>query len=497
MLSMQLPMLLPKQLTYCESAKEDEELYNLLLRSTPDLVLFLETACADETWVSRHSNFMSKAIAWFTLQFFQDRLDMDLARRASKAIRNHFHAINPYILLNLLLKLKDKDLQISSLLYGSSSETLRELIRRECRDMKKMLFKLPDVGSTPFIVIDQYVRTGETQEVIRKDREIVTQILEQAKRWDLKELSDVCEDFLKRYITRVNMVEMLLESHLKGWQRLRDACFEYISNLKIGLRFPSRERDRLAFEFLEFNDNSLALFDKVRQHVTDLICGQDLAEEEQFGKVVKMCPKMLCLDIGHSDGFTDQMKEIPRLLQELSIPASPWLDDEPLKALIQICPHVRKLVLTSDSKIGAEGWGDLQKLTKLRELDVTRCGQIGDQELALILEACSSLVSFFMEDCRGVSDKGFFEIPRLNTRLIHLNIARCNINDAALVELATKCRNLVYLNLTRCDRITERGIQVFISEASALRTLDLTHCNIPKGVIEELNRRRPYLKVMI
>ena len=193
--------------------------------------------------------------------------------------------------------------------------------------------------------------------------------------------------------------------------------------------------------------------------MTDLVFGQDLAEEEQFSKAIKLCPKMVCLDIGHSDAYTDQMKEIPRLLPELSAPACPWLNDSALTALVKTCPNLRKLILTSDSKIGAEGWAALKHLVLLRELDVTRCGQIGDEELKLILEACSGLVSLEMEDCRGVSDKGFFEIPKLNPRLTHLNLARCNINDAGLVELLNKSRSLNYLNLTRCERLTERSIK--------------------------------------
>ncbi len=495
--SMQLPLLLPKQLTYCQSAGEDDALYTLLLKSPPDLVLFFEVACEDQTWSARHRDFMSKTLSWLTIQFFQDSLAMEYAQRAAKAIRTHFREMNPYVLLNILVKLKDKDLPINSLLYGASSQPLRELIRRECRDMKKMLLKLPDATYLYFDTIDDYVTKGEKNEVYRKEKETVIKILNQALQWELYELADVCEDFLKRYITRSNMVELTLEAHQKGWQKLRQSCFEYINNLKIGVRFPNSDKERFAFEFLEFNDEALAIFEKVKGVVTDLICGQDLAEEESFGKVIKMCPKMICLDLGHSDAFTDGMKEIPRLLLELALPACPWLDDEPLGTLIQTCRNLRRLVLTSDSKIGPAGWSKLQKLVQLKELDVTRCGQIGDAELKIILEACSGLSHFSMEDCRRVSEKGFFEIPRVNPRLTHLNLARCNINDEGLVELTTKCNKLISLNLTRCERLTERSILTLVSAAPALRLLDLTHCNIPKGVVEELTRRRPYLQVLI
>ena len=78
MVAMQLPLLLPKQLNYCEKASHDEDLYTLLLKNTPDMILFLESACADETWANRHQDFMKKSLAWLTIQFFQDRLAMDL-----------------------------------------------------------------------------------------------------------------------------------------------------------------------------------------------------------------------------------------------------------------------------------------------------------------------------------------------------------------------------------------------------------------------------------
>ncbi|MFQ5729646.1 MAG: hypothetical protein ACE5GN_04735, partial [Waddliaceae bacterium] len=86
---MELPALLPEELHYTSVAENDKNLLNMLVKIPEDLVVFFEYACGDETWSELHHNFMQEVIRWMTWQFFQDRLLMKTAQRATLSIREH------------------------------------------------------------------------------------------------------------------------------------------------------------------------------------------------------------------------------------------------------------------------------------------------------------------------------------------------------------------------------------------------------------------------
>src|ERR1700722_10709013 len=100
---MDLPALLPNELKYTSVAVNNRILLNMLVKIQQDLILFFEYACEDETWSGQHSDFMREAIQWMTNQFFQDKLLMSFAQRASKAIQQHFHILGALVPQNLTI----------------------------------------------------------------------------------------------------------------------------------------------------------------------------------------------------------------------------------------------------------------------------------------------------------------------------------------------------------------------------------------------------------
>src|SRR5262245_29228513 len=135
---MELPALLPQELTYTSVATTDKILLHMLEKIPHDFIIFFEYACADETWSGNHHEFMRNAIQWLTQQFFQDQLLMVFAQKAAQAIREHIHNLESAIYNNLTINYgSGNSTSVSSLLWGSSSEYLRTLIRREGRDRGK------------------------------------------------------------------------------------------------------------------------------------------------------------------------------------------------------------------------------------------------------------------------------------------------------------------------------------------------------------------------
>lgn len=493
---MLMPSSLPAHFKKYETSDSDKALFEMLVRNPPDLTLFLEYGCSDETWAMGHSEFLNKAVGWVHSQFFQDRLLMETVQKLADVFRNHLAFITPYLPLNVTVKLKDRDQPINTLFYASSSEFLRELIRLECRDRKSKYLYFKELEFLEFSILDDFLVKRITDTLFAKDEKTVSKVLEIALAWDLPELAKVCQNFLKKWINRENVFDTLLNAHKNGWTILREECYDYVNNLAFDMRFVNTPGEQMAFEFLRYTENSMEVFKKVHSYITKLICSGTTTDERGFKKVVKQCPRLICLDISYSNSFTDYLKEIPSNLQELDLSSCLWLNNETFKTMLTQCPELNKLTLISDVELNFEAWGLFQNMHNLRTIDFTRCSQLNDNDIRIILQACEPLITLSLEDCRNISDQGFYDLSKYNPRFISLNLARTEISDQPLVELAHQCLDLTYLSLLRCEQITEKGVLEVVRSAQKLRELDISDCNVSPAALVKIKNMRPYLKLI-
>ena len=495
---MQLPALMYKSLGYTKKAETDDDLISLLVLKPPDLIKFLVKACDDETWADGHPVFMRKALTWITDECFQDRLMMSFVRRVAQVIREHYSVLLAYLPLNLTVKLKDKDVRINGLLLSASSEYLRVMVRRDCRDnSNRTTLNFQEIPYAHFDVIEAFVNTESTFDLVRKDKPIVIKILKLAMQWELEELSKACQDYLKKYITEENVFDTLIRAHQKQRTHLREACFEFANNLQLGYRFENRGLEYLGFEFIEFSENSLAAFELVRLYVTHLIFSGKLTEDPTFVKIIYSCPKLICLDISRSKTFSDQLKEIPETLQELEVSDCPWMNNDNFALLLALCPELSSLTLISDVEISAEGWGALQNLDQLRSLNLTRCVQLTDGDLQVVLQASKSLTTLHLEECRRLTDLSFSEIPKYVPGLVNLNLARTWISMLPLIEIATNCKSLIKIDLTHCEHVDEATLIEILRNAHELREVNVSHCDISKTAVVALRKRFKFVQIII
>jgi hypothetical protein len=430
-----------------------------------------------------------------TIQFFQDRLGFEPVHHLVKVIRNHYPILKEFIPKNISVKLIDNDFNISSLMYSAYNQLFKEIIKRECRDTKKMNLKI-DLNYYIFSIIDEFICQGTTQRLTQMKKLDVVQVLKFAQKWEIEELSLICQHILKAFLSAESAVPMLLEAHLNGWSKLKEECCQFINHFRWGVQLSAPAGDQLACEFTEFTDNGLDLFDKIKAYITRLVCRRKVSEEAAFAKIVKSCPRLDCLDLSLSYSLPPAFKEVPKMLPELDLSSCAWLNEESLKSICQSCQNLKSLVLTSNTQLSFEVWGTFRKLIHLRYLILDRCNQIGDEEIKLILQACPGLNTLSLDECRHITDAGFILIPRYAARIVSLNLSRCGISDEGLIEMISHMINLTQLNLTRCDHLTERGIQEAVRLASSLREVNLTKCNIPPKMVSEIRSKRPSLKII-
>lgn len=493
---MQLPATAPKSLQFASKAETDEALFKLLVKEPPHLIKMVASAVQDELWAVSHVQFMEISLDWITQQFFQDKLLMPIAQKLANVLRKHYALISQFLPRNLTLKLEDRELSFNSLLLSSGSEVLREIVRRECRDKRKTSLNMGTISYSIFEVIEEFLTTGTYLELVRKDKKQIIKILKLAMEWDLEELSKGCQEHLIGYVDKENVFKTLLKAHEKKRVYLRAGCFDFLNRLNHGYRMEGKDAEELGFEFIDFNENSLDAFNLVKDFVTTLIARKKVSEDPQFASILKECPHLKGLTLSESVSLADTLDEIPKTLQELDLSLCDWLTSSTLDKMVHLCPNLTHLTLISDTKIDFDGWAHLKKLPLLRALNLTRCSQIGDNELSAILQSTPELVILNLEECKGISDHGFYELPNLNKNFIALNFSRTEISDQPLIELALKCDSLSLLNVTRCEKLTSVGIAEVARHAKLLKEFIITLCDVSKQTLASIKQSRPFLKII-
>lgn len=493
---MLLPALLPTtRFSHYALLEDQTSLLQKLQQNSDDFLLFFTYACDDETWSEQHSEFMHNAMEYLTNQFLQERVSLESAEHSVESIQKHYPNLQKLIPYNITVKTKTYIQAANSLLLAVSSDLFRDLIRIQCREQNQNTVYIPEIPDNLLATIIECAHSGNASEIWKLNKEDLLALVRLATRLKCHRLVELGERTLKRYIAPDTVMDLLMMAQRESWTNLKGYCCEFINDQSLGatISFVSSQetgRETIQFEFLNFSDTALDLFEKLKPLITHLVCGGGLTEEMTFGIIVKSCPGLVALDISQSRSYSEHLAKIPADLQELDISQCPWLTNGLLKRLIEICPNLKKILLSSNIQLTYLGWSSLQRLPRLISLDLSRCHQIQNEDFSLILKACLNLIELNIEDCVSLGDSAFLELSRSLPNLTWLNVSRCHLGDGLLFEILARCHRIVYLSLMRCQELTERGLNQAIQEAKVLRKLDIRKCKISAEGIKRLRGLR-------
>lgn len=490
-----MPILLPKELRVYEGATSEEELATQLIKR-PDLTTqFLEYSLEDETWSSQHSVFTSHILKAVTEDYLLGNFPQSFAERLAIVIHEHAAAIVKFLPKSLTVQLLDHHTEINPLLLGTASPLFHDLIVHECQERGKREIRLSET-LRDFEPQEEFILSGTVQNLWKKSRDEILYILRQASRWRIEGLSLLCQETVKRYIASDLVIDLLIECQTNKWDVLRNYCYQHLNELPYDVFFHPSSPEDLAFEFLQFSPTALTLFQRLKDFITILTVSKSLVENIHFSQAVQACPSLRLLDVTDSEVFSDEFLLLPRDLRGLKLSQCPWLTNTLFRKMIGRLPYLKELSLTSNPQLSAETWGALFHLKGLSKLDLSHCNQINDQDLKLILRSFPSGTDLILNECKKISDRAFFEMARSHPHFLTLDLSRCQIGDVGLIEIALRNTQLISLNLSRCENITERGVIESVKHATALKELNLTRCSLAPNVFRELQEINPFLKVI-
>ncbi|KAJ3596739.1 hypothetical protein NHX12_003142 [Muraenolepis orangiensis] len=225
--------------------------------------------------------------------------------------------------------------------------------------------------------------------------------------------------------------------------------------------------------------------------------------------MVEACPNLLYLNLSCTPLTNEALQALSRSslnLQYLSLAYCHRFTDKGLKYLTtgKGCHDLVHLNLSGCTQMTVDGFQHISTACpSLKEIVINDMATLSDECVVGLIARCSSLCSLSLLDTPHLSDVAFKAIAevskleafstegngritdsswralcRSSPGLRRLHAAECpRMTDACLKAVAT-LKNLHYLDISRCNRVSDAGVRVLTegSSAAKLRELNLSHC---------------------
>lgn len=493
---MKLPDLLPRKLHFLSSAKRVSEVINALSGKPAYFILFFEFACSDETWAGQHAPLIVKMLERLTEQLYREYLSKEYTHRVLTAIQAHYNALRDIIPNTIDIVIEGQEFHANAFLLGAAGTVFKDIIAFEVYEKNNTKIPIRNLTIKEYPEFYEYITTGTLQNIWKQDESELLAIMLKASNFGLPGLARMAADVYKRYVNKTNVLQKIIDAHESFSLELKEVCYEVANESNMGVKFHPGEVNDFKVEFLDFSDLTMHLFEEVKGLITKISCHGRLPEDPAFGIILQNCPRLEALDISHTEDFSIQYEHIPKQILELDLSMCSWLTNPNLRKMFKLCPQIRSLNLTNNTQINFMGWGELLALRNLKHLNLSRCHQIGEEEIRLIVQAIKGITDLNIDECFKITEKGFFDLARGLARLQKLNLSRTTISDTALVEIGFRCKQLHVINLLRCERISDKGVHEFVKQAGQLSQINLSYSPISEGAIDSLSFLRPYLIII-
>ncbi|XP_061679233.1 F-box and leucine-rich repeat protein 13 isoform X2 [Syngnathoides biaculeatus] len=201
-----------------------------------------------------------------------------------------------------------------------------------------------------------------------------------------------------------------------------------------------------------------------------------------FAYISEACPylrEVLLNDVHDlSDNAISALMARCHCLASISLLEAWQLSDAAVKAIAEVA-KLKSFSLEGNNHVSHVSWKALCSGSRgLRRLHVVHCHKMGDTALKSVA-TLRNLQYLDISLCSRVTDKGLLtlaESPSAN-KLRELNVSYCcQITDAAIGVIGHRFTKLSHLNLSYCEQITDAALECLMG--SSISSLDISGCNI-------------------
>ncbi len=181
------------------------------------------------------------------------------------------------------------------------------------------------------------------------------------------------------------------------------------------------------------------------------------------------------------------MKELTHIAISDSMVDS-FFTDALVDAIAENCPILEFLDTTQLSVDEPHTFTDqsicklASKCPNLTSLLLGECKNISDLSLVAIGHCCKNFQELYVINCTDIKDVGIFSLANNCPKLKVLVVKGCSVSDVGLQAVATNSRQLVLLDVDRCDYITDLSVLKIVENCPELTQLHVRLTGVTDAV---------------
>ncbi len=497
---MDWPDLLPSELDYCLRLRGYELVLGTLVdHADGDVVRFFEAAGSDETWAVEHREVIEEILAWLTKEYACGRLRHRYARRVVETVHQHSQTLVEMLPKDVGFSAKRYLTKGNSLMYASQSLFFREVIEREYKPDKKILWlSLEEIPKDVFQIVEESVNNGVVQDLWRLELKDLLRVIKRAGAWDLRGLVTQVAEVIRRYVDLDNGMKILRIAYDHSLPELMQVTCEAVGSVSFGVNFfVTDEAQRLGVEITEFRARNEEMLHAIAPIVWRLALRGKTSVTLEHKRLLPELVHLHVLDLEGSEAYDlELIDELPPLT-DLNMNACSWLSDAIGAHFLQHQPGLQRLHLNENRQLEFETYRAITFMKGLEELYCVYCGGLTDGFLAMIARDCPSLTRLSIAWCPQISDVGLQGLGHLRPNLAEVDISHCTrVSADGIQDLLRPGHRLRKLVMTDLPLVSEDAMFDAVALSPTLKHLDVRGCGATPAGLSSLRKAKPNLEVL-
>lgn len=215
-------------------------------------------------------------------------------------------------------------------------------------------------------------------------------------------------------------------------------------------------------------------------------------------QMVEGCPDLRKINLSRcsyrvtDDGVLAIAENCPRL-REVILAYLSEVTDTSCVRLCEMCPDLEVVTLMF-SGVSEKGVRALNKLRKLKVLDISSLPGISPADVATLTQYCPDLEAMNVSLNPQIDDACLLQIVKYGHKLHLLQCVSCHVTDHFMSEVGKYTKTLKNLDIGWCQEVTDDGIRTLSATCQSLRYLGLIRCDaVTADAVEELVAKYPQI----
>ncbi|SYW79372.1 related to GRR1 - required for glucose repression and for glucose and cation transport [Ustilago bromivora] len=174
----------------------------------------------------------------------------------------------------------------------------------------------------------------------------------------------------------------------------------------------------------------------------------------------------------------EQLFPYPHFVRRLNFTLLANQLEDQLFLIMSACTRLERLTLAGCANITDATLVKVFKNTpQLVAIDLTDVADLSDATLVTLAQNCPKAQGINLTGCKKITSKGVAELARSCKLLRRVKLCGCdNVDDEALISLTQNCPALLEVDLIHCPKISDKSVGEIWQRSYQMREFRLAHC---------------------